>query len=167
VPVSFRPHWLLLGLVMACLFFRPAAGWPLLHASVAAEAEGLLDALSRSFNCLNQRLGKFVLCAVLAWLIGIAGLLAVDLLATVVTHLAAWGVGLSAPASSLAGLADPGAGEGAITQTVTASSAFWRGVIGLFVRGWIYAYFWTAASFIYLLLRHDVDGTPWSDVKDA
>jgi len=158
---------LLLGLVMALLLFGLAAGWPLLHASVAAEAEDLLDALSRSFSYLNQRLGKFVLCVVLAWLIGIPGLLAVDLLATAVTHLAAWGVGLSASASSLAGLTDTGAGERALAQTVTAWPAFWRGVIGLLVRGWIYAYFWTAASFIYLLLRHDVDGTPWTDVKGA
>jgi len=158
---------LLLGLVMALLLFGLAAGWPLLHASVAAEAEDLLDALSRSFSYLNQRLGKFVLCVVLAWLIGIPGLLAVDLLATAVTHMAAWGVGLSAPASSLAGLSGPGAGESAIAQSVTAWPAFWRGVIGLLVRGWIYAYFWTAASFIYLLLRHDVDGTPWTDVKDV
>jgi hypothetical protein len=89
------------------------------------------------------------------------------LLATAVTHLAAWGVGLSAPVSSLAGLTDPGAGGSAIAQTVSAWPAFWRGVIGLLIRGWIYAYFWTAASFIYLLLRNDVDGTPWSDVKDA
>jgi len=44
-------------------------------------------------------------------------------------------------------------------QTVTVWPAFWRGVIGLLVRGWIYTYFWTAASFIYLLLRHDVDDT--------
>ncbi len=158
---------ILLGLVMACLLFGLAAGWPLLHASVAAEAEDLLDALSRSFSYLNQRLGKFALCMVLAWLIGIPGLLAVDLLATAVAHLAAWGVGLSAPASSLAGLVGPGALEGTLAPTVTAWPAFRRGVIGLLVRGWIYAYFWTAASFIYLLLRHDVDGTPWTDVKDA
>ncbi len=158
---------LILSLVMTLLLFGLAAGWPLLHASVAAEAEDLLDALSRSFGYLNQRLGKFVLCVVLAWLIGIPGLLAVDLVATAGTHLAAWGVGLSAPASSLAGLTGQGAGEGTIAQAVTAWPAFWRGVIGLLVRGWIYAYFWTAASFIYLLLRHDVDGTPWTEVKDA
>jgi hypothetical protein len=158
---------LILGLVMAILLLGLAASWPLLHASVAAEAEDILDALSRSFSYLNQRLGKFAGCVVLAWLIGIPGLLAVDLLATAVTHLTAWGVGLSAPASSLAGLTDRGAGETVITQTATALPAFWRGVIGLLARSWIYAYFWTAASFIYLLLRHDVDGTPWTEVKDA
>ena len=158
---------LMLGFVMALLLFGLTVGWPLLHASVAAEAEDLLDALSRSFSYVNQRLGKFVSCLTLAWLIGIPGLVAVDLLATLVTHLAAWGVGLSAPTSSIAGLANSGAGESTVAQTLTAWPAFWRGLISLMVRGWIYAYFWTAASFIYLLLRHDVDGTPWSDVKDA
>ncbi len=156
-----------LGLVMALLLFGLAAGWPLLHAAVAAEAEDLLDALSRSFSYLNQRLGKFVVCVVLAWLIGIPGLVAVELLATAVTHLAAWGVGLSASAPSLAGLTDQVAGERPSTQILTAWPTFWRGVIGLLARGWVYAYFWTAASYIYLLLRHDVDGTPWTDVKDA
>jgi hypothetical protein len=158
---------LCLGVVMAFLLFGMVAGWPLLHASVAAEAEDLLDAISRSFSYLKQRLGKFVLCLVLAFLVGIPGLLAVDLLAAAVTHLAAWGVGLSAPASSLSGLTYQGGGVNATAQAATFWPTFWRGVIGLFVRGWIYAYFWTAASFIYLLLRNDVDGTPWEDVKGA
>ena len=30
-----------------------------MHASVAAEADDTLDALSRSFSYLNQRLGRF------------------------------------------------------------------------------------------------------------
>ncbi len=158
---------LALGLVMAFLLFGMAAGWPLVHASVAAEAEDLLDALSRTFSYLNQRLGKFVLCMVVAWIIGISGLLAVDLLAHAVAHLAAWGVGLSAPASSLAGLSDLMVGETELARNWFAWPAFWRGVLALLVRGWIYAYFWSAASYIYLLLRHDVDGTPWTDVKDA
>ncbi len=158
---------LLLSVVMACLLFGLAAGWPLLLASVAAEAEDVLDALSRSFSYLNQRLGKFVLCVVLAGVIGIPALVAIDLLATVVTHLAAWGVGLSAPASSLAGLVASGAGEGSLVQPDSLWPSFWRGVVALLVQSWIYAYFWTAAAFIYLLLRHDVDGTPWTEVKEV
>ena len=50
---------LILGLVMAILLVGLLAGWPLMHASVAAEADDTLDALSRSFSYLNQRLGKF------------------------------------------------------------------------------------------------------------
>ena len=158
---------LALGLVMALLLFGMAAGWPLVHASVAAEAEDLLDALSRTFSYLNQRLGKFVLCLFVAWIIGTPGLFAVDLLAHAVAHLAAWGVGLSAPASSLAGLSGLVVGETELARNGFAWPAFWQGVLALLVRGWIYAYFWSAASYIYLLLRHDVDGTPWIDVKDA
>ena len=29
------------------------------------------------------------------------------------------------------------------------------------MHGWIYGYFWTSATIIYLILRQDVDGTPW------
>ena len=100
---------LVLGLIMALMLVGLVAGWPLMHASVAAEAEDLLDALSRSYSYLNQRLGKFVVLALLAWLVGIPGLLAVDLLAASVVHLATWGLSLSAPASSLAGLDFPSA----------------------------------------------------------
>lgn len=143
---------------MAVLLLGLAAGWPLFCVAVAAEAEDVLDAFSRTFSYLNQRLGKFLLCVLLAWLAGIPALWVVDLLAAGATHMAAWGVGLSAPASSLAGLAGDPADAGAFAR-------FWLGVVGFFVRGWIQAYFWTAASFIYLLLRNDVDGTPWGEVK--
>ena len=46
---------LVLGLVMAILLVGLLAGWPLMHASVAAEADDTLDALSRTFSYLNQR----------------------------------------------------------------------------------------------------------------
>ena len=152
---------------MACLLFGLAAGWPLLLASVASEAEDLLDALSRSFSYLNQRLGKFALCVVLAWVVGIPALVAIDLLAWAVTELAAWGVGLSAPASSLAGLVATATGDGSPVQPASVWPFFWRGVVALLVRSWIYAYFWTAAAFIYLRLRHDVDGTPWTEIREV
>ncbi len=29
---------------------------------------------------------------------------------------------------------------------------------------WVDAYFWTASSVIYLLLRRDVDGSEWDDI---
>ncbi len=151
---------LVMGLVMAILLVGLLAGWPLMHASVAAEAEDTLDALSRSFSYLNQRLGKFVGWFGIAWLIGIPGLIAVDLLASGVIHLAAWGLNLSAPASRLGLLDDPLAGASFVSRASAALPTFWRGLIGLMARGWIYAYFWTTAAFLYLLLRQDVDGTP-------
>ena len=83
-----------------------------------------------------------------------------DLLASGVIHLAAWGLNLSAPASKLGLLDDSLAGASFVSRASAALPTFWRGVIGLIARGWIYAYFWTTAAFLYLLLRQDVDGTP-------
>jgi hypothetical protein len=158
---------LILGLIMAIMLIGLMAGWPLMQASVAAEAEDTLDALSRCFSYLNQRLGKFVVFVAIAWLIGIPGLLLVDIFAGSLVHLATWGLSLSAPASSLAGLDFPIQSGAAIPQTATAIQNFWRGFIALLAQSWIYVYFWTAASFIYLMLRLDVDGTSWNDVKEV
>ena len=38
--------------------------------------------------------------------------------------------------------------------------------MGLLARGWIYSYYWTAASFVYLILRNDVDGTALTDITN-
>ena len=42
--------------------------------------------------------------------------------------------------------------------------AFWAGCVHLLVLGFVYSYFWTASSAIYLLLRRDVDGTDMDEV---
>jgi hypothetical protein len=156
-----------LSFVMAIALLGLLAGWPLMHASVAAEAEDTLDALSRSFSYLNQRLGKLGCWVAIAWLVGIPGLLLVDVLAISVVHLTAWSVGFTAPASSLAGLDFPVPAGAAIPRAAVAFQGFWVGLIGLLAQSWVYAYFWTSASLIYLLLRNDVDGTAWSEVKDV
>ena len=48
-----------------------------------------------------------------------------------------------------------------LTRTVR---LFWIKLVGWLVHGWIYSYFWSAASIIYLILRRDVDGTEWYSV---
>ena len=68
------------GLVMTLLVAGLAAGWPLLQAATAGGAEDALDALSRVFGYLNQRLGSYAALVALAWLVGMLGLALVDLL---------------------------------------------------------------------------------------
>jgi len=48
-----------------------------------------------------------------------------------------------------------------------ATHAFWLEAVRLVAHGWIYSFFWTAAALLYLWLRHDVDGTPWSELEPA
>jgi hypothetical protein len=158
---------LALGLVIALLLVGMVAAWPLMVSSVAAECEDALDALSRSFSYVNQRIGKFVACVSIAWLVGIPALLAVDLLSRAVPHLALWGLSLAAPVSRLADFDHSLAVEAGSPWAAVALAGFWQAVLGLLQRSWIYVYFWTSAASIYVLLRNDVDGTPWNNVSSG
>jgi hypothetical protein len=145
------------GLIMTLLIAGLVAGWPLLHASMAAGADNTMDALSRTFSYLNQRLGLFLVGVAIALMAGMVGLLAVDLLAAVVIRLTQWSLSLSgdrALMESLFGGSDLNAGN-----VTAATHRFWLGTVRLLAHAWVYSYFWTAAAFLYLWLREEVDGT--------
>jgi hypothetical protein len=153
---------LVVGLVMTLLVAGVVAGWPLLHAAMAAGADDALDALSRTFSYLNQRLGLFFVGLAWAWLGGIVGLFVVDLLVDGVIDLTRWSLSLSAPGTLTAELfSEGGARAGPIAA---ATHRFWLRAVRLLASGWIFSYFWTAAAGLYLWLRHEVDGTPWTEV---
>jgi hypothetical protein len=131
-----------------------------MHATIVAEGEDGFDALSRSFAYVNQRPLRYAACVGLAWALGILGLIVVDLFARTTIHMAHWALSFGAPDDVLAALFQASGGPiGSSTPRVV--HAFWLSVVGLVVHGWIYSYFWTSATIIYLILRQDVDGTPW------
>jgi hypothetical protein len=150
------------GLVMTLLAATLVAGWPLLQAAVASGAEDALEALSRTFSYITQRIGPFTALLLLAGLLGMIGLLFMDLLAASVIRLTHWGLGISVPEVSLATLFGGTGTQPAFLAVVF--HAFWLGVVRLIAHAWTYSFFWTAASLLYLWLRQDVDGTPWDDL---
>lgn len=150
---------LLAGLVMTIVLISLAVSWPLMHATIAAEGEDGFDALSRSFAYVHQRPGRYAAYVALAWLLGIFGWVVVDLFARTTIHMAHWALGFGAPDAVLAALFR-GAKAG-VAPASRGAHAFWLSAVGLAAHAWIYAYFWTSAAIIYLVLRQDVDGTPW------
>ncbi|HMB02437.1 MAG TPA: hypothetical protein VKP69_01700 [Isosphaeraceae bacterium] len=169
VAGALAPLPLLAGLTMALILLGLAAGWPLMPVAVAAEAEDGFDALSRSYAYVHQRPGPYAAYALLAWGLGIVGLILVDLFARVVVGLAEWGLSFAAPGDLLAmlfGSAPPHRGADP-DPTAAALHTFWLSAVGLLAHAWIYSYFWTSAATIYLLLRRDVDGTAWHDIALA
>ncbi len=150
---------LLAGLVMTIILISLALGWPLMHATIAAESEDGFDALSRSFAYVNQRPLRYASCMVLAWALGILGLIIVDLFARTTVHMAQWGLSFGAPGDVLGTLFQGGTAP--VAPAAAAVHTFWLGLVGLVAHGWIYSYFWTATVIVYLILRQDVDGTPW------
>ncbi len=153
---AFLP--LLAGLVMAILVIGLAVGWPLMHATVAAEAEDGFDALSRSYAYVKHRPAYYAAYAALAWAIGTVGVVFVDVFAGLVLHLTQWGLSFGASKDVLLGLSRYDA-PATVASLARNLHAFWLAAVRLLAHGWIYSYFWTTAAVIYLLLRHDVDGT--------
>lgn len=153
---------LVAGLVMATILLGLAAGWPLVHASVAAEADDGFDALSRSYAYVFQRPGRYAAYLLLAWAVGLTGVVFVDVFSRGIVHLAQWGLSLSVPGDALPRLLHaPDAGSG---STPAIFHGFWLAVVALLVRAWPFAYFWTTASLIYLLLRQEIDGTDFHKI---
>jgi hypothetical protein len=155
---------LAVGLVMVLLVAGLMAGWPLMHAAVAAGAADALDALSRTFGYLNQRLGAIVALLAVVWIEGMIGLALVELFLWGLFRLTEWGLGLTAPQGLVPAFFE---GTGAPAGTIAmATHAFWKSAVRLLAHGWAYSYFWTGAALLYLWLRHDVDGTPWNEIED-
>ncbi len=153
------------GLVMTLLIAALAAGWPLLQAATSGGAEDALDALSRIFGYLNQRLGSYVALVALAWLGGLLGLALIDLLTSGVIRLTYWSLSLTAPiAVTETFFGSPGTATSA-SAIAREAHGFWLGMVRLIAHGWVFSFFWTAAGYLYLWLRHDVDGTPWTEIE--
>ena len=93
--LAFLP--LLGGLLMTLIVIGLALGWPLMPVIVAAEGEDGFDALSRSYSYVNQRRWRYAFLIGLAWLIGCAGLLFVDLFARIVVQLTHWALPFARP----------------------------------------------------------------------
>jgi len=158
--LSFLP--LLGGLLLTLILIGLMAGWPLMQASVAAEAEDGFDAISRTYAYLHQRPWHYAGYTALAFAVGCVGLVFVDVFARMVVHLTAWGLSLAGPGATIA--AYYGASDADSLSPGLAAHRFWLAVVATLVRAWVYSAFWTAAAAIYLLLRRDVDSTPFDKI---
>ena len=158
--LAFLP--LIGGLLLALIVILLGTGWPLMHASVAAEAEDSFDAMSRAYAYVHQRPWQLAGLAALALVLGVVGLAFVELFARLVVTLTTWALSFGGSSSLVRGFHGDGHVKGA--SAAAAAHAFWLSAVSLLTRGWVYSYFWTAASVVYLLLRHEVDGTPFQTI---
>ncbi len=143
---------LVASLLMALILIGLALGWPLMHATVAAEGEDVADALSRSYSYVNQRLIRYLTHLAAAWVLGIVGLIAALFFVRVVFGLTDWSVGIGAPARP------------ATIPLADLTREFWVETLAWLTHAYLYSYFWSVTTVIYLVLRQDVDGTDPHDV---
>jgi len=149
------------GVLMALILIGLIAGWPLMIAGVAAEANDGFDALSRSYSYVLQRPGQYAVAIGIAWIFGALGTTLAMLAARLIVHLTIWAVSFGGPdARTLLLFLD-----GPLTRSSAGSFHYlWVSAVALLAYSWTFSYFWSASAQIYLLMRHEVDGAPWGDV---
>jgi hypothetical protein len=149
------------GVLMTLILIGLIAGWPLMIASVAAEANDGFDALSRAYSYVLQRPGQYAVAIGIVWLFGSLGAALAMLAARLIVHLTIWSVSFGGPdARTLLLFLD-----GPLTRSTAGSFHYlWVSAIALLAYSWTFSYFWSAAAQMYLLMRSEVDGAPWGDV---
>jgi hypothetical protein len=155
--LAFLP--LIGGLVLTLILVTLAAAWPMMQASVAAEDDDGFDAMSRTFAYVHQRPWHYAGYVALAAAAGTVGLVFVDLFARLVVYLSAWALSFGAPASAVE-LLYLGTDTDGPSAAAGLAHGVWVSAVLLLARAWVFSYFWTTATTLYLLLRGDVDGTP-------
>lgn len=157
------PLVLLAGVVMAILAVGLWFAFPLMWATISTEGTDSFDALSRSYAYTLQRPLRYLLYVLLATLIGLITWVFVVIFANAVVQLGLWGVSWGSGSERL----------GLILASDDSTGAFgfgswliglWNRVVTLIANGFIYSYFWVAATAIYLLLRFHVDATELDEV---
>ncbi|HEY5315710.1 MAG TPA: hypothetical protein VIK18_24480, partial [Pirellulales bacterium] len=123
------------------------------------------DALSRSYSYVYQRPIQYLFYAVVAALLGVLGAMLAYWFADAVIHLTLWATSWGSGGERLGDVlrGDPSQFGGAGSWGV-ALIRFWTGCVKLLAIAFAYSYFWTASTAIYLLLRHQVDGTEMDEV---
>ncbi|MCS7306227.1 MAG: hypothetical protein NZ602_14110 [Thermoguttaceae bacterium] len=158
----FWPLALLAGTMIMILLVGLLFGWPLMWTTISAEGTDCFDALSRSYAYVFQRPLRYLFYALIAALLGALGWILVSQFAAGVIQLTYWwaGWGYGGNAADLVNQTAPGPISGIGKVLIR----FWVACVKLAAISYLAAYFWVAASAIYLLLRYDVDATEMDEV---
>lgn len=151
------------GVFMAVLLLGLLFGWPLMWATISTEGTDSFDALSRSYAYTFQRPLHYLLYTLVAGVLGVLGWLLVSNFAAGVIHVTYWAASFGAGRERIAAVMT-GETLGVIGGAGATLLRVWVDVVRLLAVGFLYSYFWTAATAIYFLLRRDVDATEMDEV---
>jgi len=160
----FWPLALIAGFLMTLLLLGLLFGWPLMWGTISTEGTDSFDALSRSYAYVFQRPLHYLFYLAIASLIGWLGWLLVRNFAAGIVWMSYWAAGWGCGGGTIFGVIDGREGLGVLTGVGAGMIRFWAGCVKLLAVGYLFSYFWTASTAIYLLLRHDVDATEMDEV---
>src|SRR5262245_53855783 len=164
------PVALLCGLFVAILLVGLLFGWPLMWPTISAEGTDSFDALSRSYSYTYQRPLHYLFYAAAAGILGMLAWIVVVVFANgVITYsywAASWGSGgktiddIRQIAEALPALPEPAeASPGFFFWAGSKAIGFWADAVKYLAVGFLFSYFWCAATYVYFLLRQSVDAT--------
>jgi hypothetical protein len=169
----FWPLALLAGFIMALLLVGLAVGWPLMWPTISVESTDAFDALSRSYSYAFHRPIRYLFYVIIAAVLGLLGWYVVVLFYRWIVDLSYWGLSWGAGVEHTTAIrAEAQAATSLFESTsdrdmFTVGSSiigFWNAALWLLALGFVYSYFWSAATAIYYLLRRDEDGTELTEV---
>lgn len=170
---------LIAGLIMALLIVGWAVGWPLMIPTLAVEATDAFDAVSRAYAYSYQRPWNYLFYGALTIVYGSIATFIYLVFAQLTLYLSVWAVSWGASNQLLADLAAtlPGYADRLLMIPYQASEqtpeymraaslifTFWVTTVVLTGPAFVYSFFWSAATAIYLLLRRDVDATDIDEI---
>jgi hypothetical protein len=160
------PVVLLCGFFIAILLVGLLFGWPLMWPTVSAEGTDSFDALSRSYSYTYQRPVHYLFYAAVAGVLGMLAWVVVVIFADgVITYsqwAASWGSG-AARMNEIYNAGNTHSGSG-IFGVGADAIGFWIRAVRVIALGFLFGYFWSAATYIYFLLRQAVDATEMDEV---
>lgn len=167
------------GVMTAALLIPLLFGWPLMWGAIATEASDAFDALSRSYAYVTQRPLHFAFYSAISLAVGTLGLFVASVVVIVSLGMTDWAFSVGAGKERVAEIQigidhsrmfreiAPGVGvpvEGPAPSQAARIIHFWRGLVGRIIDGYVYGFFFVAATAIYLLLRYDVDQAELDEV---
>ncbi|MFV0445007.1 MAG: hypothetical protein ACK5Q5_15645 [Planctomycetaceae bacterium] len=156
---------LLVSLLMALLLIGVAAAWPLMVAAHSCEGTDGFDALNRSYNYVFIRPWYALWLLLVAVVYGLAVLTFALWLTGFSVHLSEWMAAGPMSDEALqtiirdapALVASNNFGQRPTPSAASTIGGWWQhGLAGL-LTAFVYSYFWTASTLIYLLLRKSCD----------
>lgn len=162
------------GVMTAALLIPLLFGWPLMWGAIATEASDAFDALSRSYAYVTQRPLHFAFYSAISLAVGVLGLFVASVIVVVSLGMTDWAFSLGAGDERLAEIhvavedvmyyPQAIAGDGPQLTQGAKIIHFWRGLVARIIDGYVYGFFFIAATAVYLLLRYDVDQAELDEV---
>lgn len=156
------------GLGLTLLAILLLIGWPLMWATLGVERTDAFDGVSRCFAYVYQRPLHLAFYLFVATVLGLVGEAVIYSLADATIYLTEWIVSWGAGterAAQLFGTAESIDSEPLTTSSGPQAIQIWKNALASIAASYPIAFFWSATTAIYLLLRRHIDSTEMDEIS--